>query len=74
VLWRPYRPGRKTGVTVAHAVSLSYARSDHMAPTALVLAAMLHGAVGLALWWISPLNHVERADDPVEITDRKSVV
>lgn len=68
MLWRPYRPGRKTKLTVAHAVSLSYARSDHISPTALVLAAVMHGVVGLALWWISPLSHVDRTDDPVEIT------
>lgn len=39
-----------------------------MPPAALALATTLHVAVAVALWWISPLRHVEGSDDVIQIT------
>lgn len=54
---------------MAHAVSLTYARFDHMSPTAVALTTLLHAAVVAALWWVSPLNRIDhRDDDAIAIT------
>jgi TonB family protein len=53
---------------VAHDVSLSFSRYERMSPSGLALAALLHAAVALALYWISPLRHIETTEDPIEIT------
>lgn len=53
---------------MAHAVSLTYTRFDHMSPIALALTTLLHVSVAAALWWISPLNHVDPDADTVEVT------
>src|SRR3954469_7460359 len=39
-----------------------------MSPLAAFLAAALHVATALALFWVSPLNRHDIDDDPVEIT------
>ena len=53
---------------MAHEVSLTYARFDHMSPTAVVLATLLHASVAVALWWVSPLHRVDQIPDAIEIT------
>ncbi|WP_439610161.1 energy transducer TonB family protein [Reyranella sp.] len=53
---------------MAHDVSLTYARFDHMPPAALALTALLHVAVGLALYWISPLRPVEPFENAIEVS------
>jgi TonB family protein len=53
---------------VAHAVSLSYARSDHMSPVAVAMTSALHVAVAVALYWISPLRYVDTTPDAIAIT------
>lgn len=58
---------------MAHAVSLSYARSDHMSPAAVAMTTTLHLAVAAALYWISPLNYIDTTPDPVEITMEREV-
>lgn len=58
----------KNGVAVAHALSLTYSRYDHMSPAGVGLAALLHVAVALALWWVSPLGRPDPAPEPIEIT------
>jgi TonB family protein len=53
---------------VAHAVSVSYSRSDRMSPSAMGLAALLHALVVLALWGIS-LNRPEPPrEDAIDVT------
>jgi TonB family protein len=54
---------------VAHALSTSSYRSDHLSPSALALAVLLHAAVGLALWWMM-LNRpsLPPAEEPIEVT------
>lgn len=53
---------------MTHDVSLTYSRFEHMPPTALALATLLHGLVALALFWISPLRPIEQFEDAIEIT------
>ena len=53
---------------MTHAVSLTYSRFEHMPPSAVALAVLLHVGVGLALFWISPLRPVDRFEDAIEIT------
>ena len=53
---------------MAHAVSLSYARSDHMSPAAVAMTTALHAAVAAALYLVSPLNHVDSTPDVIEVT------
>jgi periplasmic protein TonB len=53
---------------VAHDVSLTYLRFDHMSPAGVALAALLHGAVAFALWWASPLHPLDQLPDAIEIT------
>ena len=67
------RTGRKNRVTVAHAVSLSYARSDHMSPAAVAMTTTLHVAVAAALYWISPLNYIDTTPDAIAITMEREV-
>ena len=54
---------------MAHALSTSSYRSDHLSPSALALAVLLHAAVGLALWWMM-LNRpsLPPAEEPIEVT------
>jgi TonB family protein len=49
---------------VAHAVSASYFRSDHMSPPAMAMAVLLHASVALALWWMS--THQRPETPPLE--------
>ena len=58
---------------MAHDVSLTYTRFDHMSPTAVALTTLLHVSVALALWWISPLHNVDQTPDPIEITMEQEV-
>ncbi len=53
---------------MAHDVSLTYSRFEHMPPAALALTALLHVGVGLALYWISPLRHVDPFEDAIEVS------
>lgn len=53
---------------MTHDVSLTYSRFEHMPPSAVALAVLLHVGVGLALFWISPLRPVDRFEDAIEIT------
>jgi protein TonB len=53
---------------VTHDVSLTYARFEHMPPSAVALAVLLHVGVGLALFWISPLRPVDHFEDAIQIT------
>jgi TonB family protein len=39
-----------------------------MSPVAALLAATLHAATALALFWVSPLNRHDIEDDPIEVT------
>jgi TonB family protein len=54
---------------VAHALSVSSHRSDHLPPFALALAVLLHAAVAAALWWMMVSRPFQpSAEDPVEVT------
>ncbi|MFI5001962.1 MAG: energy transducer TonB [Reyranellales bacterium] len=53
---------------MAHAVSASYFRSDHMSPSAVALALALHVAMALALWWMSTLKPELPTEEPIEVT------
>ena len=53
---------------MAHDVSLTYLRFDHMSPAGVALATLLHAAVALALWWVSPLHPLDNTPDAIEIT------
>ena len=54
---------------MAHAVSASYQRSEHMSPEGMALALLLHALAAFLLWWMSqnrppiPLN-----EDVVEVS------
>ncbi len=54
---------------MAHALSAFSHRSDHLSPSALALAVLLHATVGLALWWMM-LNRpsLPPVEEPVEVT------
>ena len=58
---------------MAHAVSLSYARSDHMSPVAVAMTTTLHLAVAAALYWISPLNYIDTTPDAIAVTMEREV-
>ncbi len=58
---------------MAHAVSLSYARSDHMSPTAVAMTTALHVAVAAALYWVSPLNYIDTTPDTIAVTMEREV-
>jgi protein TonB len=53
---------------VAHAVSLTYARFDHMSPAAVAMTTLLHVAVAAALWWVSPLRPPDPYEDAIAVT------
>lgn len=54
---------------MAHAVSTSSLRSDHMAPPALAMALLLHALVALALWGMSLSQpRPSPAEDTVDVT------
>jgi protein TonB len=53
---------------VTHDVSLTYSRFEHMPPSAVALAVLLHVGVGLALFWISPLRPIDHFEDAIEIS------
>ena len=53
---------------MTHDVSLTYSRFEHMPPSAVALALLLHVGVGLALFWISPLRPVDHFEDAIEIS------
>ena len=58
---------------MAHAVSLSFARSDHMSPLAVAMTTTLHLAVAAALYWISPLNIIDTTPDAIAVTMEREV-
>lgn len=58
---------------MAHAVSLTYARFDHMSPAALAMTTLLHVAVAVALYLVSPLKHFDAPPDVVEITMQREL-
>jgi len=53
---------------VAHAISTSSFRSDHMSPSALALAVLLHALVALALWSIALNPRQPPAEEPIDVT------
>ena len=53
---------------MTHDVSFTASRFEHMPPSAVALAVLLHLGVGLALFWISPLRPVEHVENAIEIT------
>ena len=53
---------------MTHAVSLTHERYEHMSPTAVALATLLHVAVAAALFMVSPLRPVDTTPDAIEIT------
>jgi protein TonB len=53
---------------VTHDVSFTASRFEHMPPSAVALAVLLHLGVGLALFWISPLRPVDHFEDAIEVT------
>jgi TonB family protein len=53
---------------VAHNVSLTYLRFDHMSPAGVALATLLHASVALALWWVSPLHPLDATPDVIEVS------
>ena len=54
---------------MAHAVSATFTRFEHMSPPAAVLALLLHALVAFLLWWSSPLHQTDDPEEkPVEVT------
>ncbi len=53
---------------MAHAVSASYIRSDHMSPQALALAFLLHVLTALALWWMSMHPPTFPTESTIDVT------
>ncbi|MBS0527200.1 MAG: energy transducer TonB [Proteobacteria bacterium] len=54
---------------MAHAITASSSRYDHMSPVAAALAAVLHVATALALFLVSPLNrHDVDVDNAIDVT------
>ncbi len=53
---------------MAHAVSASYFRSDHMSPQALALAFLLHALTALALWWMSMHRPAPPTEPTIDVT------
>lgn len=53
---------------MTHDVSFTASRFEHMPPSAVALAVLLHVGVGLALFWISPLRPVDHFEDAIEVT------
>jgi TonB family protein len=53
---------------VAHAISISTLRFDHMSPTAAGMAATLHLLVALALFWATPNRSYEVPERTIEVT------
>jgi len=53
---------------VTHDVSFTASRFEHMPPSAVALAVLLHLGVGLALFWISPLRPVDHFENAIEVT------
>ena len=43
-------------------------RVEHMPPTAVVLAVLLHTLLGVGIWWFSPLQPTESQDDTIMVT------
>ena len=64
---------------MAHAISTASLRSDHMSPSALALAVLLHALVVLALWWMSlnprqpgrKIRRQEQADETCIVAARQ---
>jgi protein TonB len=48
-------------------VSLVHPRVEHMPPAAVGLAVLLHVLVGVAIWWLSPLQATESQDEPIMV-------
>ena len=53
---------------MTHDVSFTASRFEHMPPSAVALAVLLHLGVGLALFWISPLRPVDHFENAIEVT------
>ena len=53
---------------MAHIISATYLRFDHMSPTAAGMAATLHVLAALALLWGTPIKNFEVPPDPIEVT------
>lgn len=60
---------------MAHAVSTSFTRFDHMSPPALVLTTLLHVVVAVSLWWVSPLKiATSDVEDAIEVSIEKAPI
>jgi TonB family protein len=53
---------------VAHAISASSYRSDHLSPSALALALLLHGLVAAALWWMTQHRTPPPMEEAIEVS------
>lgn len=53
---------------MAHAVSASSFRSDHMSPSAVALAVLLHALVAFTLWWMSQSPPQPPAEQAIDVT------
>ena len=53
---------------MAHAVSASSFRSDHISPWAVALAILLHGLVGVTLWWLSQDRPQPPTEQAIEVS------
>ena len=53
---------------MAHAISATYLRFNHMSPTAAGMAATLHLVVALALLWGTPLKNFEVPEQAIDVT------
>ncbi len=51
-----------TDATIVHP------RVEHMPPSAVALAVLLHALVGIGIWWLSPLQPTESQDDTIMVT------
>jgi periplasmic protein TonB len=52
---------------VTYDIALVPSRLQHMPPAALALAILLHVLIGLAIWWIAPMQPTEPEDPPIMV-------
>lgn len=49
-------------------VSLVQPPAEHMSPTAVALAVLLHAMVGAGVWWLSPLQPTKSQEQPIMVS------
>jgi protein TonB len=52
---------------VTYDIALVPPRWQHMPPAALALAILLHVLIGVAIWWIAPMQPAEPEDPPIMV-------